>query len=92
MRTINELPNDYSGHLTILLNDREPLIVIRNILLLIILSTIEDSAQAAEVALHFWYSAFVPMVHQTIVTRIILKLVERINDHSLSMELGKTPS
>jgi hypothetical protein len=88
VRTINELPSDYSGHLTILLNDREPLIVIRNILLLIILGTIEDSAQAAEVALHFWYSAFVPILHRSIVTRIIMKLVERVNGHSLSMDLG----
>ncbi|KIM76000.1 hypothetical protein PILCRDRAFT_78276 [Piloderma croceum F 1598] len=89
VRTINELPSDYSGHLTILLNDREPLVVIRNILLLIILGTIEDSVQAAEVALHFWYSAFVPMVHGSIVARIVIKLLERVNGHSFSMDLGK---
>jgi len=89
VHTINELPNNYSGHLTILLNDREPLIVIRNILLLIILGTIEDSALAAEIALHFWYSVFVPKAHQSIVAHNILHLIKHVDGDSFSMALGQ---
>jgi len=89
IRTINELPVDYSGHLTILLNDREPMIVLRNILLLMILGTVGDITEVAEVALHFWYSAFLQSAHQLLLCRIILQLVENLDDGLFSLELGK---
>ncbi|KDQ11253.1 hypothetical protein BOTBODRAFT_57569 [Botryobasidium botryosum FD-172 SS1] len=65
VRTINNLPSNYSGELNILLNDREPIIFIRNILLLRLLGMIPDHAQAAEIALHYWYSASVPPEFET---------------------------
>lgn len=89
VRTINELPVNYAGHLTILLNDRQPMIVVRNILLLFILGTISDSAEAAEVALHFWYSAFVPMTHKTVLSSKFMQLAERLQDSSLNIKLGE---
>ncbi|TFY58925.1 hypothetical protein EVG20_g7975 [Dentipellis fragilis] len=63
MKTVNELPSDYSGHLTILLNDIEPYIVVRNLAILLILGQVSDEEMAAEVALHLWYSLFVPVEH-----------------------------
>lgn len=58
--TVNNLPHDYVGQLTVVLNDRERFVVLRNILLLSVLGTIPDKRRAADVALHLWYSAFVP--------------------------------
>jgi len=62
VRTINELPSDYSGELTIILNDREPMIVLRNMLLLMILGTMPKEIgipRAADVALQNWGSTFI---------------------------------
>ena len=58
-------------------------------MLLIILGTIEDSALAAEIALHFWYSVFVPKDHHLIVADRILYLIKHVNGDSFSMSLGQ---
>jgi len=58
--TINALPSDYSGNLNILINDATSPVVCRNLILLLILGTIMEEAIAADIALHFWYSAFMP--------------------------------
>lgn len=64
IRTINELPSDYSGEITVLLNDPEPVVVARNMMLLLILGRIADKFKAAEYALHAFYSAFMPTTHE----------------------------
>ena len=58
--TINALPSDFLGILDILVNDVAVPVFCRNIVLLLILGTISDEKIAADVALHFWYSAFIP--------------------------------
>jgi hypothetical protein len=89
IRTVNELPNNYSGHLTILLNDREPVMVIRNILLLLILGTASNTIEAAELALHFWYSAFYQLGHSSSLLQMVILLVENVHENVFSLELGK---
>ena len=54
---MNGLADNYSGTLTVILNDKSPVICARNLLLLLLLGKVEDVPQAAELALHFWYSA-----------------------------------
>ncbi|KAF8800836.1 hypothetical protein BYT27DRAFT_7245483 [Phlegmacium glaucopus] len=61
VHTINALPSNFMGNLDILVNDVTLPVICRNIVLLIILGTIPDEKNAADVALHFWYSAFIPM-------------------------------
>lgn len=90
VRTINELPDNYSGHVTIVLNDRQPMIVARNLLILTILGTISDNAEAADVALHFWYSAFVPQSHAVVLGRMVMRLGEHINHSPFAMKLGES--
>ncbi|KAJ2935901.1 hypothetical protein H1R20_g1193, partial [Candolleomyces eurysporus] len=51
------LPSEFSGRMTILLNDAPP-IASQNLLLLTTLATVPDEVLAAEIALHYWYSAF----------------------------------
>lgn len=60
IRTVNGIPQEYDGKVTILLNDHDQFVTLRNILILQMLGTIEDKKTAADIALHFWYSAFVP--------------------------------
>ncbi|KAK0501875.1 hypothetical protein EDD18DRAFT_1030563, partial [Armillaria luteobubalina] len=65
VRTINELPKDYSGSIKIILNDHNPMVICHNLMILSILSIIPDIEEGAEHALHLWYSVFQPMSYQT---------------------------
>ncbi|KAK0188295.1 hypothetical protein F5146DRAFT_1002396 [Armillaria mellea] len=70
--TINELPESYSGSIRIVLNDHNPMVVCRNLMILSILGIISDVEEAAEHALHLWYSVFQPLSYQTrILPRIL---------------------
>ncbi|KAK0448399.1 uncharacterized protein EV420DRAFT_1275660 [Desarmillaria tabescens] len=64
IRTINGLPENYSGTIEIVLNDINPIAVCRNLIILSILGVIEDE-EVAEHALHIWYSVFLPFSYQT---------------------------
>ncbi|KAA1477215.1 hypothetical protein DENSPDRAFT_844415 [Dentipellis sp. KUC8613] len=89
MKTVNELPSDYSGHLTILLNDIEPYIVVRNLAILLILGQVSDEKMAAEVALHFWYSLFVPAEHHGAYLSVITPYLAQYDpDKPSAVELG----
>lgn len=58
VKTVNSLPDDYSGKCHILFNDINPLVVNRNIIILHTLLTSGDALEeAAECALHLMYSA-----------------------------------
>lgn len=56
------------------MNDREPIIVLRNILLLLILGTVPDKEKAADLALHIWYSSFIPREYDLQAEVILTKL------------------
>ena len=58
VRTVNSLPDDYSGKCDILFNDRDPIVVNRNfIFLYTLLNPIAPIPGAAELVLHLMYSA-----------------------------------
>jgi hypothetical protein len=87
--TVNALPLDYSGQLTILLNDHTPHVVLRNMLLLSILGRTENRAKAVDVALHTWYSAFIPSEYHVHVTSHAAELIESCQeDSSFTTDLG----
>jgi hypothetical protein len=62
MTTVNSLPQEYAGEFTIILNDHNPYVTLRNVIMLLILgdSDATSSSHASDVALYFWYSAFMP--------------------------------
>ncbi|THU96978.1 hypothetical protein K435DRAFT_722257 [Dendrothele bispora CBS 962.96] len=60
IRTVNELPENYRGSLNLIINDNDPMVVCRNLLILTILGSIPDVDDAIEHALHVWYSVFLP--------------------------------
>ncbi|CCM01082.1 uncharacterized protein FIBRA_03130 [Fibroporia radiculosa] len=71
IRTVNELPKDYTGELTVLLNDHNPMIVARNFALLLLLGSIENKRKAADIAVHYWYSALVPAMYNVHLQQMI---------------------
>ncbi|KAK0482797.1 hypothetical protein IW261DRAFT_1469714 [Armillaria novae-zelandiae] len=73
VKTINGLPDDYSGTIKIVLNDVNPMAVCRNLIILSILGIIKDVEEAAEHALHVWYSIFLPVSFQTHVTPLLAR-------------------
>jgi hypothetical protein len=89
---VNALPEDYSGELTIVLNDHAPHVVNRNLLLLSILGTSDDTSFGVDVALHMWYSAFVPEAYHLLAIKHIHDLLSRreTGDGAFSLNLGKT--
>lgn len=87
LHTINALPSDYSGKLTILINDGTLPVVCRNILILLILGTIPDEVMAADIALHFWYSAFMPMEYRLRLSLVLTSFLQRCQE-AVAVPLG----
>jgi hypothetical protein len=52
-----------------------PHVVVRNIVLLLCLGNIIDEAIAVDTALHFWYSAFMPMEYQLSISSEIVSFI-----------------
>ncbi|KAF9239784.1 hypothetical protein BU15DRAFT_46298 [Melanogaster broomeanus] len=77
--TVNSLGPEYTGQLNILLNDIAPPLVSRNIILLLILGTIPDEAIAVDMALHFWYSVFIPMEYRIRILAMVSSLLKNGN-------------
>jgi hypothetical protein len=77
--TVNALGSEYSGQLNVLLNDLNPHVVSRNIALLLILGTIPDEVIAADIALHFWYSVFMPMEYRLRILSMVSTLLKQSN-------------
>jgi hypothetical protein len=95
VRTVNCLPSNYSGNLKILLNDHNVPIVCRNIVVLLILGTTPDKTMAVDIALHFWYSVFMPVEYCITISAIIALLLERAKNQgfgSLAIPLGQNSS
>ncbi|KAM0520656.1 hypothetical protein ACHAPE_003053 [Trichoderma viride] len=57
------------------LNDRDPEIVIRNAILLLISLTVEETKEAVDCMIHIWYSAFIKKSHLDILQGKIRALV-----------------
>jgi hypothetical protein len=93
--TLNCPPSNYSGNLKILMNDHNVPTVCRNIVILLILGTTPDKTMAADIALHFWYSVFMPVEYRITISAIITLLVKRAYDQgfgSLVFPLGQNSS
>lgn len=58
--TVNNLPTDTTTRLRVVLNDRDSAVVLRDLTLLLMAFTAQDSLATAECAVHFWYSQFIP--------------------------------
>ncbi|KAH6906719.1 hypothetical protein BKA70DRAFT_396558 [Coprinopsis sp. MPI-PUGE-AT-0042] len=76
VKTVNGLPANFSGKLTVVLNDGTTPVVARNLTLLLLLASESDRALAADLALHFWYSVFMPIEYQHKVARLVMDFLK----------------
>ncbi|RXW23557.1 hypothetical protein EST38_g2280 [Candolleomyces aberdarensis] len=88
VKTINSLPSEFSGRLTILLNDAPP-IASQNLLLLTTLATVPDEVLAADIALHYWYSAFLLPEYEAQVQLAADIVLNKIQDEQGNVPLGE---
>ncbi|KAF9033297.1 hypothetical protein BDZ89DRAFT_1063034 [Hymenopellis radicata] len=72
VKTVNALPEDYSGSLNIVLNDHNPMTICRNFLVLLILAREQDMERSSELALHLWYSLFLSEFYMMHVSLVLL--------------------
>jgi hypothetical protein len=79
--------------LIIFLNDFAPHVVVRNIVLLLCLGNVVDEAIAVNAALHFWYSAFMPMEYQLLVSSEIVSLIRQADGSGIfRTQIGSSSS
>ncbi len=73
-----------------LLNDHNPTIVARNLLLLLLLGMIPDMESAVELALHFWYTIMLPMEYNIYLQCILTMVAECYQDDgTLDISIGR---
>ncbi|KIK98608.1 hypothetical protein PAXRUDRAFT_31081 [Paxillus rubicundulus Ve08.2h10] len=91
MRTVNALGSDYAGHLNIFLNDNLHPVVSRSIILLLLLGVTPNEAVAADMALHFWYSVFLPDEYRLRILAMIVTVLQQQTDKEqpLVVNLGQ---
>ncbi|KAK7685060.1 hypothetical protein QCA50_011897 [Cerrena zonata] len=88
--TVNSLPMNYSGHLTVVMNDHDPQVTFRNLLLLMLLGSISDIKAAAELTLHLWYSVCLPTPYKLSATVLSTQLLESVeNDGQFRQKFGR---
>ncbi|KAK2757688.1 hypothetical protein FQN54_004657 [Arachnomyces sp. PD_36] len=78
IKTVAGLPSTYNHPLDITINDRDPDIVVRNVILLLIAFTVENVDKAVDCILHVWYSALVRESDIEILQRHIRPLIEDV--------------
>ncbi|KAJ2915819.1 hypothetical protein MD484_g4589, partial [Candolleomyces efflorescens] len=88
VKTFNSLPSDFSGNLTVSLNDITLPVACRNLLLLLTLGMTPDEALAADVALHFWYSVFLPEAYTLQIGLCIAAALDADRGNSTGIALG----
>jgi Domain of unknown function (DUF4470) len=69
-------------------NDLEPLLSARNLLLLLAISGVRNQDLAADIALHLWYSAFIPKEYNDRITAFSKAAMSTISNGRLDWEDG----
>ena len=63
VKTINSLPESYTGKVEVLVNDPDPVVATRNLAQLLVLGDYPADDLAVDVVLHYWVSALLPLSH-----------------------------
>ena len=92
MKTIAEMPADYSGEVHLVLNDKCFDAVARDAIMLLVALTVKED-EAVSAIIQLWYSAFITEAHANILARIRLLIetaVKEANDTDDETVLQKT--
>jgi hypothetical protein len=77
IKTIVDLPSDYTGQLKMVLNDYDFAIVARNVIILLSALHFEPEASAS-IMIHIWYSALIPAIMLKTLQKEILPSIEDV--------------
>ncbi|KAA1470766.1 hypothetical protein DENSPDRAFT_73505 [Dentipellis sp. KUC8613] len=77
--TVNALPSDFPKELFFVLNDRRHPRLLRTLFIIQSLASIEDRNTAADSALHYWYSAFLPEEYVMHLHAVMPKILLPVN-------------
>ncbi|OBT63191.1 hypothetical protein VE03_07739 [Pseudogymnoascus sp. 23342-1-I1] len=93
-KTIAMLPSSYNQPISITINDLDPDIVARNVIILLIALTVENSDEAIDCIIHIWYSALIRKSDLEILQQRIRPLIESVCEKTKNKTptslLGKT--
>ncbi|KAL7918083.1 hypothetical protein ACQKWADRAFT_324100 [Trichoderma austrokoningii] len=78
VKTVSSTPDTFQKSLSIVLNDRDAEIVIRNAILLLVSLSAEETKEAIDCMIHIWYSAFIQSNHLSILQGKLRVLVADI--------------
>jgi hypothetical protein len=86
VETFAGLPRSYSETLQVTLNDQDPRIVARKVIMCILAASVTNADEASECITHIWYSAFVRQTDLELLTAHVLPSVQqacsKIKDNS----------
>ena len=83
---MNALPDTFTGELTVVLNDRDPFVSLRNIMLLRLLGAEGDPRRAVDAALHYWYSVLLPGQYHVEILSVLLDIRMKASERSSSQD------
>ena len=93
IKSVVGIPDDYNGTALCIVNDRDPFVVARNVVMLLT-SLVFPPVIAAEIVLHIWYSARLkPKMLQDVKDRVrplIAQVLEKIEQRKNDILLSKT--
>jgi len=78
LKTVAALPESYSGTLTVTIDDHEPHITARNVILCILAASASNVNEASECIVHVWYSAFLRRSDLELLNVHVLPLVQEV--------------
>lgn len=92
--TIASVPGSYKQNIAVTLNDKDPDIVARNAVMLLIFLTTVEPHKAISCVMHVWYSSLIHTEHMQLLCENVYPLVEdvcsKIRNKSQHTLLGKT--
>lgn len=89
VKTVNALPAEYRGHLNVVLTPLETSYVARFLIMLLFLGAEEDAFIAAELAIHYHCSAFLPQALYDKGSALLMSLYPALSQSSYSIAFGE---
>jgi hypothetical protein len=86
--SINAIPADYPGRISITINDANPYITARNLLIILAIAGVKSTSLAVDIALHLWYSAFIPIAYNDRIIAFLLPTLATVKEHRLDWSSG----
>jgi len=93
VKTVTALPESYTGNVTVVINDKDDDVMVRNVIFLL-LTRVENVRIAVDTILHLWYSGCLKASHQMIlkmhVRPLVADFVEKISSKQENAYQSKT--